>query len=104
MSPPGSPNATLGGVSSYFCGLPSGCILGRSHPRQVCALCARRVGGSNPVRCPKCRQAVYCNDKCLNRHQPAHSQTCAAASPAWPQPPPLPLLYLQSSEWKPRVS
>ncbi|CAI7844649.1 unnamed protein product [Closterium sp. NIES-53] len=83
LSPPGSPNATLGGVSSYFCGLPSGCILGRSHPRQVCALCARRVGGSNPVRCPKCRQAVYCNDKCLNRHQPAHSQACAAASPAW---------------------
>ncbi|CAI5977597.1 unnamed protein product [Closterium sp. NIES-64] len=94
MSPPGSPNATLGGVSSYFCGLPSGCILGRSHPRQVCALCARRVGGSNPVRCPKCRQAVYCNDKCLNRHQPAHSQTCALSLPL---PLPLPLSFITHS-------
>ncbi|CAI5985675.1 unnamed protein product [Closterium sp. NIES-64] len=87
ISPPGSPQAaTLSGVSAYFCGLPAGCILKRnSQPqqqrqrqqqRQACASCKKRVAESNPPRCLRCRQAVYCSSKCLSRHLNAHSRSC----------------------------
>ncbi|GJP32797.1 hypothetical protein CLOM_g17401 [Closterium sp. NIES-68] len=83
ISPPGSPQATLSGVSAYFCGLPGGCMLKRTtqqqqkqQQRQPCASCKRRVAASNPPRCLRCRQAVYCSSRCLSRHLNAHARTC----------------------------
>ena len=78
-SPPLSPNATLGGVSSYFCGLPGGRILGRSSQRQLCACCGSRVSGGAPQRCPKCQQAVYCSERCRQKHAATHASACAVS-------------------------